>query len=184
MSNKIVASDLKTLIHHIRGKAVMLDSDLAGLYQVSTGRLNEAVRRNQRRFPEDFMFQLNPDEYKNLMSQFAISSLHGGRRKLPLAFTEQGVAMLSGILNSEIAIDVNINIMRAFVQVRRLGMTIVDLKRKLDGMERKYDHQFKIVFDAIRQLLEPPVPVKKSKVQIGFVPPAGGPSEKDSANKE
>ncbi|MBN2189359.1 MAG: ORF6N domain-containing protein [Chitinispirillaceae bacterium] len=171
MAHIILPSEIKNIIYHIRGKAVMLDSDLAGLYQVPTGRLNEAVRRNIRRFPEDFMFQLTQDEFKNLMSQFAISSSHGGRRKLPLAFSEQGVAMLSGVLNSEIAIEVNINIMRAFVQVRRLGMTILDIRRTIDGMERKYDYNFKIVFDAIRQLLEPSAPVKKAKVRIGFGPP-------------
>jgi hypothetical protein len=173
MKRAILPSEIKSLIFHIRGRAVMLDSDLAGLYRVPTGRLNEAVKRNIRRFPEDFMFQLTHAEFTNLISQCAISSLHGGRRTLPMVFTEQGVAMLSGILNSDIAIDVNINIMRAFVQVRRLGMTILDIRRKLDGMERKYDHQFKIVFDAIRQLLEPQVPAKKHKVSIGF-----GPSER------
>jgi hypothetical protein len=145
----------------------MLDSDLAALYRVPTGRLNEAVRRNIRRFPEDFMFQLTAEEFKNLMSQIAISSSHGGRRKMPLAFTEQGVAMLSGILNSEIAIEVNIHIMRAFVQIRRLGMSIVDLRRSIDRMESKYDHQFKIVFDAIRQLLNPPAP-SRPKHKMGF----------------
>jgi hypothetical protein len=148
----------------------MVDSDLAALYRVSTGRLNEAVKRNIRRFPEDFMFQLTQNEFKNLISQIATSSSHGGRRKLPLAFTEQGVAMLSAVLNSETAIDVNINIMRAFVQVKRLGMTILDIRHKLDGMERKYDHQFKIVFDAIRQLLNPPALIK-SKQRMGFTPP-------------
>ena len=148
----------------------MLDSDLADLYQVQTKVLNQAVRRNSNRFPEDFMFQLTKVEFKNLISQNVTSSSHGGRRKLPLVFTEQGVAMLSGILKSNIAIKVNINIMRAFVQLRRLGMTVVDLKRKIDNMESKYDHQFKIVFDAIRQLLTPP-PVKKKNFKIGFSPP-------------
>jgi hypothetical protein len=104
------------------------------------------------------------------MSQIVISSSHGGRRKLPLVFTEQGVAMLSSVLNSENAIQVNIQIMRAFVQVKRLGMTMQDIRRKLDGMERKYDHNFKIVFDAIRQLLAPP-PAPAKKVKIGFRPP-------------
>ena len=165
----ITPGEIRNLIYHIRGKAVMLDSDLAALYHVPTSRLNEAVRRNSKRFPDDFMFQLSKDEFKNLISQFAISSSHGGRRKFPLAFTEQGVAMLSGILNSDIAIEVNINIMRAFVLLKRLGMTIVDLKRKIDKMERKYDHEFKIVFDAIRQLLAPPRPRKKIGV-MGFSP--------------
>jgi hypothetical protein len=169
MKKQLIPSEIKNLIYHIRGKAIMLDSDLAKLYQVQTYRLNEAVKRNSKRFPEDFMFQLTNDEFESLRSQFAISK-RGGRRYLPFAFTEQGIAMLSGVLNSDIAIEVNINIMRAFVQVRRLGMTIVDIKRKLNSMERKFsqhDHQFKIVFDALRQLMEPPPkPTKKKK--MGF----------------
>jgi hypothetical protein len=165
----IEPNEIRNFIYHIRGKAVMLDSALAALYRVPTSRLNEAVKRNIKRFPPDFMFQLTKDEFETLMSQIAISSSHGGRRKLPYVFTEQGVAMLSGILNSEVAIEVNINIMRAFVQVRRLGLSIVDLKRKLDGMEKKYDQQFKIVFDAIRQLLNPPpAPHKKGKIGFGL----------------
>ena len=177
MSHTITINEVKSLIYHIRGNAVMLDSDLANLYQVPTGRLNEAVKRNIRRFPEDFMFQLTEDEFKNLISQIAISSSHGGRRKLPLVFTEQGVAMLSGVLHSDVAIEANIHIMRAFVQVKRLGLTILDVRRKLDGMEKKYDHQFKIVFDAIRQLLQPP-PEQKSKRKMGF-----GPEEKKNGKK-
>jgi hypothetical protein len=168
-SNELTPAEIRNLIYHIRGKAVMIDSDLSAMYQVETGRLNEAVRRNIRRFPEDFMFQLTEDEFKNLISQIAISSSHGGRRKLPQVFTEQGVAMLSGVLNSDIAIDVNLNIMRAFVQIRRIGMSIVDLKRKIDTMERKYDHNFKVVFDALRQLIAPP-PAKKTR-NMGFTPP-------------
>lgn len=170
MSHSITPADIRNLIYHIRGKAVMHDSDLAEMYEVPTGRLNEAVKRNIKRFPEDFMFQLTQEEYNNLKSQIAISSSHGGRRKLPSVFTEQGVAMLSGVLNSDIAIEANINIMRAFVQIRRLGMTVVDLKRKIDSMEKKYDHHFKIVFDAIKQLLAPP-PVSKKKQKMGFSPP-------------
>jgi hypothetical protein len=171
MSQAITTIEIRNLIYHIRGKAVMLDNDLASLYQVETGRLNEAVRRNIKRFPEDFMFQLTEDEFERLRSQFAISKIgRGGRRYLPYTFTEQGVTMLSCVLNSDVAIEVNINIMRAFVQLRRIGMTIVDMKRKIDSMERKYDHQFKIVFDAIRQLIEPP-PEKKPKRKIGFAPP-------------
>jgi hypothetical protein len=169
MHYNITPAQIKTLIYQIRGKSVMLDSDLATLYQVSTGRLNEAVKRNLRRFPEDFMFQLTYVEFKNLISQFATSSSHGGRRKLPLVFTEQGVAMLSGILNSDVAIDVNVNIMRAFVQIRRLGMSVVDLKRKIDSMEKKYDHNFKIVFDALRQLFNPPQLPKPNR-KMGFQP--------------
>jgi len=167
----ITTGEIRNLIYHIRGKAVMLDSDLAGLYQVETGRMNEAVRRNSKRFPEDFMFQLTEEEAEHLRSQIAISKIgRGGRRYLPYAFTEQGVTMLSCVLNSDVAIEVNINIMRAFVQVKRLGMTILDIRRKLDGMEKKYDHQFKVVFDAIRQFLAPP-PVPAKKAKIGFAPP-------------
>ena len=170
MSHLLTHTEIKNLIYHIRGKAVMLDSDLAELYKVETRVLNQAVRRNILRFPEDFMFEVTEEEFKNLMSQIVISSSHGGRRKLPLVFTEQGVAMLSSVLSSENAIQVNIHIMRAFVQVKRLGMTMLDIRRKIDGMERKYDHNFKIVFDAIRQLLAPP-PVPAKKVKIGFTPP-------------
>ncbi|MFC1585071.1 ORF6N domain-containing protein [Fibrobacterota bacterium] len=166
MKKSLTTTEIKNLIYNIRGKAVMLDSDLARLYQVETRILNQAVRRNIDRFPEDFMFELTKGEFENLISQIVTSSSHGGRRKLPLVFTEQGVAMLSSVLKSKIAIHSNIHIMRAFVQVRRLGMTVVDLKRKLDGMERKYDNQFKVVFNAIRQLSAPPP--EKKKGEMGF----------------
>jgi hypothetical protein len=173
-TNQLTPTEIRSLIYHIRGKAVMLDNDLAAMYQVETGRLNEAVRRNLKRFPEDFMFQLTAEEADRLRSQIAISKTgRGGRRYLPYAFTEQGVTMLSCVLNSDIAIDVNINIMRAFVQIRRIGMSVVDLKRKIDSMERKYDHNFKIVFDAIRQLIAPP-PAPEKKIKIGFTPPDKG----------
>lgn len=170
MNHPITPAEIRNLIYHIRSKAVMLDSDLAVMYQVDTRSLNQAVRRNINRFPDDFMFQLTKAEFENLISQNVTSSSHGGRRKLPLVFTEQGVAMLSSVLRSDVAINANISIMRAFVLVRRLGMTIVDLKRKIDNMENKYDHQFKIIFDAIQQLLTPP-PEKKRKIKIGFAPP-------------
>ena len=160
---------IKGLIHNVRGKAVMLDRDLATLYGVATRVLNQAVKRNTSRFPEDFMFTLSREEIKRI-SQTVTSLKYS---KNVNAFTEQGVAMLSSVLNSDQAIQVNINIMRAFVQVRRLGMTIVDVKRKIDNMEKKYDHQFKIVFDAIRQLLAPPPNQSKKKDKMGF-----GPSEK------
>ncbi|MCU0608552.1 MAG: ORF6N domain-containing protein [Chitinispirillaceae bacterium] len=170
--NPITPAEIRGFIHHFRGKAVMLDSDLADLYKVETKALNQAVRRNIGRFPEDFMFQLTENEEKTLRSQFVTSNSagRGGRRYMPNVFTEQGVAMLSGILNSDTAITVNIQIMRAFVQLRRIGMSVVDLKRKIDNLERKYDRNFKIVFDAIRQnLTSPPIPAKK--VKIGFAPP-------------
>lgn len=148
----------------IRGHKVMLDSDLAVLYGVTTKRLNEQVRRNLRRFPLDFMFQLTSDEAESLRSQFATSK-RGGRRYLPYVFTEQGVAMLSSVLNSERAIEVNILIMRAFVKLREMLATHKDLAKKLEEMEKKYDEQFKVVFEAIYELMKPPEPKKR---QIGF----------------
>ena len=143
----------------------MLDSDLAVLYGVKTGRLNEQVSRNIKRFPEDFMFLLTKEEALSLKSHFATSSW-GGVRKLPRAFTQEGVAMLSGVLSSERAIMVNIQIMRAFTHLRRMLLTNKDLKRRIEEMEEKYDKQFAIVFQALKQLLEP-APTKP-KSQIGF----------------
>src|SRR3990170_5889438 len=138
----------------IRGHKVMLDSDLAVLYGVTTKRLNEQMRRNLRRFPSDFMFQLTAEEVESLRSQFATLKTGRGRHRkyLPYIFTEQGVAMLSSVLNSERAIEVNILIMRAFVKLREMLATHKDLAKKLEDMEKNYDAQFKIVFDAIRQL--------------------------------
>ena len=153
-------------IYLIRGHKVMLDDDLAELYEISTGNLNLAVRRNRARFPQDFMFQLTPAEFQNLRLQFA-TSRWGGRRYRPYAFTEHGVAMLSSVLKSERAVQVNILIMRAFVQLRQILATHKDLARKLEEMEKKYDAQFKVVFTAIRELMEPkPVPPSR---QIGFI---------------
>ena len=164
MAKIISAEVIATKIVLIRGKRVMLDMDLAKLYEVKTSQLTRQVRRNIERFPDDFMFQLTKDELKNLMCQNGISSW-GGTRKLPYVFTEQGVAMLSGILHSKIAIQVNIQIMRAFIKLRRLLLTNIDLKRKVEEMERKYDKQFAMVFKAIKQLLEPPIEKKRI---IGF----------------
>lgn len=157
-------------IHFIRGEKVMLDSDLAALYGVETKVLKQAIKRNNKRFPDDFMFELTTKEFENLRSQFVTSSW-GGTRYLPFAFTEQGVAMLSGILNSERAIEVNIAIMRTFVQVRKLMDTNKELAKKIDALEQKYDEQFDTVFNAIRELVhqenEPRKPVgyklKRSK---------------------
>lgn len=165
MANLVPAEIIATKILIIRGKRVMLDSDLAVLYEVKTKRLNEQVARNIKRFPEDFMFQLTEEEADSLRSHFATSK-RGGRRYLPFAFTQEGVAMLSSVLNSERAIMVNIQIMRAFTQLRRMLLTNVDLKRKIEEMEKKYDKQFAIVFQAIKQLLEPE-PKKERKI-IGF----------------
>ena len=152
----------------VRGHKVMLDSHLAELYEVPTFRLNEAVKRNLRRFPEDFMFRLTKEEAGVLTSQFAMSKPgRGGRRTLPYVFTEQGVAMLSTVLNSERAIAVNIAIMRTFVRLRYILATHKDLAAKLEAMEKKYDKQFKVVFEILRQLTEPaPVP---EKGPMGFI---------------
>lgn len=165
MSKEIAVEVIATKILLIRGKRVMLDRDLAMLYEVDTSQLTRQVRRNIERFPEDFMFQLTKDEFQNLICQFGTSSW-GGTRKLPYAFTEQGVAMLSGVLHSKRAIRVNIQIMRAFIQLKRMLLTNASLRRKIEEMERKYDKQFAIVFQAIKQLLEPP-PAKDRRI-IGF----------------
>lgn len=169
-------------IYLIRGHKVMLDSDLAELYQVETKALNRAVKRNQDRFPEDFMFRVGPEEAKGLRFHFGTSNEaeslksqivtsktgRGGRRYLPYAFTEQGVAMLSSVLNSKRAVQVNIAIMRTFVRLRQILATHKDLAAKLEAMEKKYDKQFKVVFDILRQLMEPaPSP---EKGPIGFIP--------------
>jgi len=150
----------------IRGQKVMLDRDLADLYGVETKTLNRAVQRNAERFPSDFMFQLTLKEVTALRYQFGTSKGRGGRRYLPRAFTEQGVAMLSSVLKSKRAVRVNIEIMRAFVRLRQLLATHKELARKLEQLERKYDTQFKVVFEAIRQLMEPPP--EKPKGRIGF----------------
>ncbi len=193
------------LVFFIRGEKVMLDADLAMLYGVEVRILNQAVARNRKRFPSDFMFQLSAKEYENLRSQivtisgeekanstqtgmtsqiviskekraygaplrsqFVISKLgRGGRRYRPYAFTEQGVAMLSSVLRSPRAVEVNIAIMRTFVQLRRLMDTNRDLARKIDALERKYDEQFSVVFAAIKELITPEAPARK---QIGFHP--------------
>ena len=144
-------------IYLIRSEQVMLDSDLSTLYGVTTKQLNQQVRRNRARFPSDFMFQLTSRETTILRSQFVTSSGHGGRRYRPLAFTEQGVAMLSSVLSSERAIQVNIAIMRTFAKLRRLLSSNKDLAAKLKQLEKKYDSRFNVVFDAIRKLMEPQV---------------------------
>jgi hypothetical protein len=149
----------------VRSEKVMLDQDLAELYGVETRVLVQAVKRNIDRFPVDFMFQLSEEEFSNLRSQI-VSSSWGGRRTAPYAFTEQGVAMLSSVLHSPTAVQVNIEIMRAFVRLRRMLENHADLALKLETLERKYDQQFKVVFDAIRQIMKPDPPPKRR--QIGF----------------
>jgi len=153
----------------IRRKRVMLDRDLATLYDVTTGNLNKAVKRNTDRFPDDFMFRLNKNEVESLRFQFGSSKKErGGRRYLPYVFTQEGVAMLSSVLNGKRAILVNIQIMRVFVKLRELMVSHKDLARKIDRIERKFkehDKNFAIVFEVIKKLLEPPA---KSKNPIGF----------------
>lgn len=143
----------------------MLDQDLADLYSVATRVLVQAVKRNIERFPSDFMFRLTDQEFKDLRSQSVISSTWGGRRYPPYAFTEQGVAMLSSVLKSQRAIQANIEIMRGFVRLRRMLAESAELARRLDELEKKYDAQFKLVFEAIRELMAPP---ESPKDRIGF----------------
>jgi hypothetical protein len=171
----IAAESVEQRILSIRGQKVMIDSDLAELYGVETKVLNQAVKRNSDRFPRDFMFQLTPEESEGLKEHLGSTALRsqivtskegrGGRRYFPMAFTEQGVAMLSSVLRSSRAVQVNIAIMRAFVKLRQILGSHRDLARRLDEMESKYDKQFKVVFDAIRQLMAPP---EKPRRRIGF----------------
>jgi len=149
----------------VRGERVMLDEDIAALYGVETKTLVRAMKRNLDRFPLDFMFQLTQEEVESLRYQIGTSNGRGGRRYLPYAFTEQGVAMLSSVLRSERAVRVNIEIMRAFVRLRREMTSRADLVRRFDELEKKYDGQFTVVFDALRQMMAPP---KKGNRQIGF----------------
>ncbi len=157
---------IESRIFIIRGRQVMLDRDLAVLYGVPTKVLKQSVKRNIERFPEDFMFELSLHEASNLRSQIVTSSLkHGGERYLPYAFTEQGVAMLSTVLRSPQAIQVNVVIMRTFVKIRQMITTHEDLRLKLDALESRYDEQFKIVFDAMRRLMTED---DEPKLEIGF----------------
>ena len=158
---------IESQIFLIRGQRVMLDADLAELYEVETRRLNEQVRRNSERFPEDFIFQLTAEEFANLKSQFATSSW-GGRRKLPFVFTEHGAIMAASVLNSKRAIEASVQVVRAFVQLRQMLASNVELSRKLVALEKKYDIKFRAVFEAIHQLMTPSDPKKKRP--IGFAP--------------
>lgn len=174
---EVITERIESKIFLIRGKKVMLDRDLAALYGVETKNLNRAVKRNSERFPDDFMFQLGEKENRIfLKSQFATSrnpnlrfqtgtSSHGGQRYRSFAFTEQGVAMLSSVLNSTRAIQVNIQIIRTFTKLRELIASNRELREKIEKMENKYDQQFKVVFEAIKQLLAPP---QKPTGKIGF----------------
>ena len=149
----------------IRGEKVILDMELANLYGVETRSLIQAVKRNTKRFPKDFMFQLTRTEFDSLRSQFVISKGRGGRRFLPYAFSEHGAIMAANVLNSERAVAASVQVVRAFVRLRQMLASNAELARKLEELERKYDQQFKVVFDAIRQLMTPPEPKRK---QIGF----------------
>ncbi len=170
------AEEIAQRILVVRGQKVMLDRDLARLYGVETKALNRAVKRNRERVPGDFMLQLTPDEADNLRYQDGTSSSRlrlgtssgwGGRRYRPYVFSEQGVAMLSSVLRSRRAVLVNIEIMRAFVQLRSMAASFKELAGKLDALEKKYDAQFKAVFDAIRRLMAPPPAAMKRR--IGFI---------------
>jgi len=177
---KIPAERIERAIYQIRGERVILDSDLAAIYGVTTKRLNEQVKRNKKRFPGDFVFQLTENEFEAMRSQFATSNnedslrsqtatskpSRGGRRYLPNVFTEHGAIMAANILNSDIAIEASVEVVRAFVRLRRMVASSAELSRKLETLEKKYDTQFKIVFDAIRNLMLPP---DKPKGEIGFV---------------
>jgi hypothetical protein len=183
---KLIASveQIESRIFLIRGQKVMLDQDLAELYGVETKRFNEQVRRNSERFPEDFMFQLTAEEFANLRSQFDTSSLRsqiatsnnpvgtpagrGGRRHLPYAFTEHGAIMAASVLNSPRAVETSVQVVRAFVRLRQMLSSNAELSRKLATLEKKYDIQFKAVFEAIRELMTPMEPRKKRP--IGFAP--------------
>jgi hypothetical protein len=160
-----LAELIEEQIFLLRDHKVMLSTSLARLYEVEPRVLVQAVKRNLARFPEDFMFQLSEEEFRALKSQIVISSWGGMRRASPYAFTEQGVSMLSSVLRSQRAIHVNIEIMRAFVRLRRILASHAQLGRKLDALEKKYDSQFKLVFDAIRELMTPPPSNRRA---IGF----------------
>jgi len=165
MTRPLPAERIESRIYLLRGHKVMLSMDLADLYEVEPRALVQAVKRNMERFPEDFMFQLSQEEFDNLKSQIVISSWGGLRRATPYAFTEQGVAMLSSVLRSKRAVMVNVEIMRAFVRLRQMLAANADLASKLAALEKKYDAQFKVVFDAIRELMAPPA---GKKLPIGF----------------
>ena len=168
MANIMIPDEVITSkTYLIRGLKVMIDKDLAELYGVTTSNLNKAVKRNFERFPEDFMFQLNEDEFNNLIFQIGTSSW-GGTRKLPYAFTEQGVAMLSSVLNSKQAIMVNIQIIRIFTRMKQMMLTHKDILLKLEKLEREvsvHDEKIKLIFDYLKKLLTQP---KQARPQIGF----------------
>ncbi len=164
-SNLVPQETIESKILLLRDKRVILDRDLAILYGVETRGLNQAVKRNITRFPSDFMFQLTNQEVKSLRSQIVILQENQHLKYKPYAFTEHGILMLSSVLNSERAVQVNIQIMRTFTKMRGMLMNYKEIKQKIENMEQKYDYQFKVVFETIRQLLEPP---DKPEKKIGF----------------
>lgn len=165
MAEMIPVERIQTRIHVIRDAKVMLDLDPAELYGVTTAQLKRQVRRNPERFPRDFMFVVSREEYNSLRCQIGTLKRGQHAKYLPMAFTEYGVAMLSSVLNSKRAIQVNIRIMRAFALLHEMSKNYRVLARKIEAMERKYDHRFKVVFDAIKQLIAPTI---RKKVRIGF----------------
>jgi hypothetical protein len=169
MSSHSEIANLESAIHLIRGQRVMLDSDLAAIYGTSTMRLNEQFKRNRKRFPDDFAFVLKREEFTSLISQNAISRSHGGRRTLPVAFTEHGAIMLASVLNSEIAVQASVRIVRAFIRLREMVAANVQLAGKLKELERRFDsHDESIanLFATLKQLLEPSEAPKRR--EIGF----------------
>ncbi len=163
MKKTAIAELITQKIYILRDQKVMLSGDLAQLYNVPPRTLIQAVKRNIERFPSDFMFHLNYQELNNLKSQFVISSW-GGARSTPYAFTEQGIAMLSSVLHSPLAIRTNIAIIRTFVLLRKYSLSYQEISEKLNQLEQKYDHQFNLVFDAIRDLITPPEQIQKRKI--------------------
>jgi len=176
-TTSLVPEKIAQRIHLVRGQKIMLDADLAALYKVETRTLVQAVKRNLRRFPQDFMFQLTDEEWGALRSQFVTSKGRGGRRYAPYAFTEHGALMLSSVLGSSTAADVGIMVVRTFVQLREMLSTHKELAAKLDALERKvgsHDQAIAGLIDAIRQLMAPPI---QSKRPIGFIQPKGKPAK-------
>lgn len=167
---KVIKSKIEDLVYVYRGSRVMLDSDLAEIYGVETRVLNQAVSRNKDRFPSDFAFKLTREEWENLKSQLVISSRkHGGRRKLPYVFTEQGVAMLSSVLNSKNAIKANVEIMRTFVKLRNVASSYKELEKKIKEVEDKSDKNYKLLVEAFLQLknqIEPSLPKNRNKIGL------------------
>lgn len=160
--------NVESTIYLVRGQRVMLDADLAAIYGTSTRRLNEQFRRNRKRFPEDFAYQLTRQEFTRLISQIAISSSHGGRRKLPWVFTEHGAIMLASVLNSDIAIQASVRVVRAFVRLREMVAANVQLASKLEDLEERLDSHDEAIVDLFAALKRLPEPTPKTKREIGF----------------